>query len=109
MAPNESRNNGFPPSELKDWLYRNVATVLLTVTIALSSIIWGQLVSTMEQMSADIRELTAKINELVVNQATQKRTIEDNSHDIQELEKTLKRNQKRWESQWRDKAQNQNE
>jgi uncharacterized protein YoxC len=109
MPPNKSENDILPPSELKDWIYRNLATVLRTVTIALSSIIWGQLVSTMEGMSKDIRELTAKINELVVNQATQRRTIKNNARNIRDLRETMSQHEQRWREQWQDNFQNQTE
>ena len=95
-------------TELKSWISRNIATVLLTITIALSSLVWSDLVGTMEKMRVDIQELTGKINEVVVNQARQENTIQDNRSDIKDIKRRLNKQQGNWERQWRRNSNNNN-
>lgn len=87
--------------DVKHWLYQNIATILLTVTIGLSSFVWHDLVDTMQRMRTDIRALTSKINEVVTNQASQKEIIKNNREDIREMQDRLDENQQKWEDQWR--------
>lgn len=89
---------------IRSWIYKNLATVLLTVTLGLSSLVWQQVVRSMETMSTDIRALTKKIDEVVRNQATQRQIIESNRSDIREIEKRLRGHDDNWREQWRSES-----
>lgn len=93
-----------PSHPLKSWLYRNVATVLLTVTIALSSLVWQDLVVSMENMREDIRALTSKINTVVENQVSYGERIDNNRQDIRDIEKRLREFDDNWREQWKENA-----
>ena len=82
----------------------NIATLLLTLTIALSSVIWQNLVTSMENMRGDVRDLTKKINELVVNQTSQKEQIASNAEDIIEIKSRLRQLGNNWKRQWKNKT-----
>lgn len=89
---------------IRTWIYRNIATVLLTVTLGLSSIVWQQVVRSIETMSTDIRDLTEKIDEVVRNQATQRQIIEGNQSDIREMQKHLQAHDNNWQKEWRSES-----
>jgi DNA repair ATPase RecN len=89
---------------VKTWLYQNIATVLLTFTIALSSLVWQDLVVSMENMRTDIRDLTSKINRVVENQASYGERIEANRQDIRDIEKRLRKLDSNWREQWQSNA-----
>lgn len=97
-------DSDLPKSPMKAWLYQNIATVLLTVTIALSSLVWQDLVVSMENMRTDIRALTSKINRVVENQASYGERIEANRQDIRDIEKRLRKLDSNWREQWQSNA-----
>lgn len=93
---------GSNASKLLQWLYRNSATLLLALVIALSSIVWKNVATTLNGMRTDIRDLTEKMGEVVTNQSVQRHMIEQNSSSIEGLEKRIKENEGRWREEWRD-------
>lgn len=101
-------DSDLPNGAMKKWVYQNIATILLTVTIGLSSFVWQDLVTSMEKMRTDIRALTAKINEVVENQASQREIIDGNRQDIRDIEKRLRGLDRNWREQWRDNSKPQN-
>lgn len=88
-------------SKLLRWLYRNSATLLLALVIALSSIVWREVATTLDGMRGDIRDLTKKMGEVVTNQSVQRQMIETNSRSIDGLEERIKQNEGRWRDEWR--------
>lgn len=89
-------------TKIVNWLYRNAATLLLAVVIALSSIVWRRVATSLDAMRGDIRDLTEKVGEVVTNQSVQREMIENNKEGMRDLRKRIEQNEKRWRDQWQE-------
>lgn len=95
----DSEDSDMP--DLRSWVYRNAATLMLTLVIGLSSIVWQRVATSLDEMRSDIRNLTEKLGEVVSNQNVQREMIDRNASDIQEMNQKLREHSNNWKERWK--------